>query len=366
MSSSGINAINSGPLIIRSYLGSSSNNTYALGDNDIPISSNRVLITSTNGLVVLSDNIYVSSITVSSINGGGGGGNDVFWSSTLNSGGIVNTNTGNVFISTALNVDGNILSNNSYTLYNVSSAYGTLSITQSSSAGVGNINCDNLTFRNSNGGTTTNVNVAGTLSTLSIRDNTGSSGTSGYVLTAGTGGQVIWNIPAVSNYPYIWQYSNATNQTLNSDVASGGTWISWDGANYEQPGYTGRLTNSNAVYNVPLDGWYQITFVGTLCGSGTGIPQGGAGCPPTGLPYGAVSQYMYGIRLNTLIVPGWQGYLNGYVAGIKCGDQTQLVVIKYLSTGNSILVDNETPCPGPDGNFSVQPSTTLTITYLRP
>ena len=99
MSSSGINAINSGPLIIRSYLGSSSNNTYALGANDIPISSNRVLITSTNGLVVLSDNIYVSSITVSSINGGGGGGgSDVFWSSTLNSGGIINTNTGNVRI----------------------------------------------------------------------------------------------------------------------------------------------------------------------------------------------------------------------------------------------------------------------------
>uniref|UniRef100_A0A6C0DY44 Uncharacterized protein n=1 Tax=viral metagenome TaxID=1070528 RepID=A0A6C0DY44_9ZZZZ len=104
MSSSGINAINSGPLIIRSYLGSSSNNTYALGANDIPISSNRVLITSTNGLVVLSDNIYVSSITVSSINGGGGGGNDVYWSSTLNNGGIVNTNTGNVNINSTLSV----------------------------------------------------------------------------------------------------------------------------------------------------------------------------------------------------------------------------------------------------------------------
>ena len=101
MSSSGINAINSGPLIIRSYLGSSSNNTYALGANDIPISSNRVLITSTNGLVVPSDNIYVSSITVSSINGGGSG-SDVFWSSTLNNGGIVNTNTGNVRITNNL------------------------------------------------------------------------------------------------------------------------------------------------------------------------------------------------------------------------------------------------------------------------
>ena len=68
MSSSGINAINSGPLIIRSYFGNSINNTYALGNNDIPISSNRILITSTNGLVVPSDNIYISSITASTIN----------------------------------------------------------------------------------------------------------------------------------------------------------------------------------------------------------------------------------------------------------------------------------------------------------
>ena len=346
MSSSGINAINSGPLIIRSYFGSSINNTYALGDNDIPISSNRVLVTSTNGLVTPSDNIYVSSITISSINGlpyAPGGDvfwsstssngsivndntgsvqintflqcstitdvstinglpyppqDDVFWASTLNgdivntntgivnistglivnnsfstltifdniglpgttgqvltagpsgaqviwsntlnvlsisttsisatsiststinglpyppqndtfwastlSGDIINTNTGNVNISTALNVDGSILTSTSYTLYNVASTYGTLSITPSTAAGFpgnGYINCDFLTFRTANSGgaflslntNTSMMNVQGTLSTLSIRDNNGSTGTSGYVLTAGTGGQVIWS-----------------------------------------------------------------------------------------------------------------------------------------------------------------------------
>ena len=415
MSSSGINAINSGPLIIRSYFGSSINNTYALGDNDIPISSNRVLITSTNGLVTPSDNIYVSSITISSINGlpyapgddvfwsstSINGGivndntgsvyintslqcstitdvstinglpyppqNDVFWSSTLNNGNIVNTNTGNVNISTALNVNGSILTNTSYLLYNPTASYATLSITQSTSAGFGNINCDNLTFRTSNGGTPTSVNVDGTLSTLSIRDNNGSTGTSGYVLTAGTGGQVIWNVPAVSNYPYIWQYSKVTNQGLSSAVGGDGTWISWDGVNYEQPGYTGLLTNSNAVYNVPLDGWYQITFVGVLCGAVTGsqgdIPQGGTwGSFAAGL----ISQFTYGIRYNTVIVPGWQGYLNGYVVGEACGVQTQLVVIKYLVTGNTILVDNETAVAAGAGDFVAGIGTTLTITYLRP
>ena len=525
MSSSGINAINSGPLIIRSYFGSSINNTYALGDNDIPISSNRVLVTSTNGLVTPSDNIYISSITISSINGlpyapgddvfwsstssngsivndntgsvqintflqcstitdvstinglpyppqddafwsstsingeivntntgivnistplivnnsfstltifdnAGSPGttgqvltagtvigaqviwsntlnllsisttsisttsiststinglpyppqNDTFWTSTLSSG-IVNTNTGNVTISTALNVDGSILTNTSYTLYNVAGTYGTLSITPSTAAGFagnGYINCDYLTFRTANSGgallslntTASTMNVQGTLSTLSIIDNNGSIGTSGYVLTAGTGGQVIWNIPAVSNYPYIWQYYISTSQTLSSDASQAGTFITWDGVIYEEPTYTGRLINTNTKYSAPLNGWYQIMFVGTLCGAVSGsmgdVPQGGTNVNLALTSLGAVSQFRYGIRYNGAIVPGWQGYLNGYVVQEACGDQTQLVVIKYLSTNDIILVDNETPVGAPNGNFAAVASTTLTITYLRP
>ena len=68
MSSSGINSINSGPLIIRTYLDNSVNNTYLLGKYDLPIPSNRVFVTSTNGLLAPSDNISVSSINVSSLN----------------------------------------------------------------------------------------------------------------------------------------------------------------------------------------------------------------------------------------------------------------------------------------------------------
>jgi hypothetical protein len=67
MSSSGINATNSGPLIIRTYNDNSSNKTYLLREYDYPVSSNYVLITSTNGQLAPSNNIYVSSITVSSI-----------------------------------------------------------------------------------------------------------------------------------------------------------------------------------------------------------------------------------------------------------------------------------------------------------
>jgi len=205
----------------------------------------------------------------------------------------------------------------------------------------------------------------------SLFDNNASSGTAGQVLTAGTGGQVIWNIPAVSNYPYIWQYYKVTAQTLDSNgpppLPPDGTWISWDGITYEQPGYTGRLTDGGAVYSVPLDGWYQITFVGVLCGAVTGsqgyIPQGGTwGSFAAGL----ISQFTYGIRYNAAIVPGWQGYLNGYVVEEACGVQNQLVVIKYLNANATILVDNETAVAAPLGNFVAGIGTTLTITYLRP
>lgn len=67
MSSSGIQAVSSGPLIIRTYLDNSNNNTYLLDEYDYPVSTNRILITSTNGLLAPSDNILISSISVSSI-----------------------------------------------------------------------------------------------------------------------------------------------------------------------------------------------------------------------------------------------------------------------------------------------------------
>ena len=66
MSSSGITAVNSGPIIIRTCLNSSSK-TVVLTDYDYPVSSNRVLITSTSGYVTASDNISISSITCSTI-----------------------------------------------------------------------------------------------------------------------------------------------------------------------------------------------------------------------------------------------------------------------------------------------------------
>lgn len=59
-------AVNSGPLIIRTYNGSSLNNTYLLTQYDTPVSSNRVLITSTDGLLAPTDSPTLSSITIGS------------------------------------------------------------------------------------------------------------------------------------------------------------------------------------------------------------------------------------------------------------------------------------------------------------
>jgi hypothetical protein len=103
MSSSGITPLNSGPLLIRTYLDGSSNNSYALGPYDKSVSSNRILITSTAGLIAPSDNIYISSISISSINGlpyPPTPVDDAFWS--LAGSTIVNDNPGPVQITSSL------------------------------------------------------------------------------------------------------------------------------------------------------------------------------------------------------------------------------------------------------------------------
>ena len=101
MSSSGKTPINSGPLTIRTYLDSSINNTYLLSDYDYPVSSNRILITSSAGLLAPSDNIYVSSVTVSTINGKAPASVDtIYWSLVAST--IINNNPGDVKITSSL------------------------------------------------------------------------------------------------------------------------------------------------------------------------------------------------------------------------------------------------------------------------
>jgi hypothetical protein len=131
MSSSGITATNSGPLAIRTY-NSGSNKTFILTDYDVPVSTNFVLITSSNGQLVPTNTPTISSIQVSSIRDRDGftgdsgevlytNGSTVFWAPigagsgywTENGSTIYNNNPGNVgigtntpFTSTILDVNG--------------------------------------------------------------------------------------------------------------------------------------------------------------------------------------------------------------------------------------------------------------------
>ena len=88
---SGVTAVNSGPLIIRTYNqsvnGSSAiqgNTTYVVGNYEYPISSNYVLITSTGGLLKPSDAIYVSSVSMSTVSSVTGRISTLFTSNLFN------------------------------------------------------------------------------------------------------------------------------------------------------------------------------------------------------------------------------------------------------------------------------------------
>ena len=59
-------AVNSGPLILRTYNDLARTNTYLLTAYDVPVSSNQVLVTSTNGQVVPTSQPVLSSLIVGS------------------------------------------------------------------------------------------------------------------------------------------------------------------------------------------------------------------------------------------------------------------------------------------------------------
>jgi len=88
----GVHAVNSGPIIIRTYNDLSGNNTYFLGKYDIPISSNYVLITSADGKLAPSNSIYVSSIAGSTMSASTMNAS-IMNASTMNTSGFVSIST---------------------------------------------------------------------------------------------------------------------------------------------------------------------------------------------------------------------------------------------------------------------------------
>jgi hypothetical protein len=160
MSSAGINTVNSGPLIIRTALDSSSNNTYLVGRYDFPISTNYVLTTSTNGILKPSNTLVISSLTVNSLldrDGSAGATGEVlhtdgstaywaptgagsgYWSENNNGTTIYNNNSGNVGI------------NNTNPIYKLD-VNGDLRVTNGIYVSSNGIQCRNATYTNSTDG----------------------------------------------------------------------------------------------------------------------------------------------------------------------------------------------------------------------
>lgn len=189
MSSSGITPTNSGPLTIRTYLGNSINNTYVLGEYDYPVSSNRVLITSSGGLVAPSDNIFISSINVSSINGGPVGPmDDVFWS--LIGSTVINDNPGNVQITSNL-VCSSLISVSTINGVPYLPGGGITAVVPGSNI---TVNSTNVSFPivNLNSTVTISTLTTSTISSLSILDKNGATGALNQVIKADGSGFFTW------------------------------------------------------------------------------------------------------------------------------------------------------------------------------
>jgi hypothetical protein len=223
MSSSGITPINSGPLTIRTYLDSSADNTYLLGQYDYPIPQNRVLITSTSGLLGPSDNIYLSSINISTINGlpylPGGvvdavvPGSNITVNSTniaypivnLNSTILVSTLTTSTISSLTIldrtgqrGMTSQVLTAGSggqvlWSTFTVAAAGGVVDAVVPGSNIT--VNSTNIAYPIVHLNSTIIVSTltTSTISSLTILDRTGQRGTTSQILTAGSGGQVLWS-----------------------------------------------------------------------------------------------------------------------------------------------------------------------------
>jgi hypothetical protein len=105
-----------------------------------------------------------------------------------------------------------------------------------------------------------NLSVASAISTISIRDNSGSIGTSGQILTAGTGGQVTWGYsPLASGTAQIFNPSTtqviSTSYSLTDDSIIQLSWYTSSSIYSGAPIYTESGINytKQVWWNLPVD-----------------------------------------------------------------------------------------------------------------
>ena len=157
------------------------------------VPSNNVYITSTNGAAIFSDSLTISTINVSTINGGGGG------SQTLSqTGNIVSLNPSGSMVdiasTTLVSSTGVKTTHQALVGSNTEFGGGCVCIRSNNGLSVGLIGGDTIDiYEGVISGIDSGFNLGGTLAVKSIQDNSSTIGTAGQLLTAGAGGELLWS-----------------------------------------------------------------------------------------------------------------------------------------------------------------------------
>jgi hypothetical protein len=187
MSSPNILPINSGPLIIRTYNDSSSNNTYLLKQYDYPVSTNYILTTSNNGLLVPTDNPTISSINFSSINGN---------TATVSSLTVSSILTTSSIIGSTLNINGPAVFR-----------YSTVTITSGTNLTLTQPYWNKYIFINTGGNFVLTLPPSGPINGTFVNITQISNGVTTTVLNVYNGDRTLSNVPPISQNLYL-MYNN--------------------------------------------------------------------------------------------------------------------------------------------------------------
>jgi hypothetical protein len=298
MSSSGISATNSGPLAIRTY-NRGSNKTFVLTDYDVPVPSNFALVTSTNGQLVPSNNIYLSSI-----------GSSTIYSSTA----TVNYISSNTAIISSI-------SSNTATIINISSNIAVISSLTSNTAILSSITSNTAVITNISSNNAYLSSIYSIGSTITFNNQVNMSVTNGLSLlvngstvftepgapTNATNSNItIWG--AATGLPISAEFTTTTTYTINSTIskinfqligAGGVSTFANPGINQDLPGYGAYLSGSLAV---KLGDSLRFT-IGAI---------GNNGSQGTSLVY--ISTTGVGTYVSTLVAVLGAGGGNGYAS----------------------------------------------------
>ena len=161
--------------------------------NNTLVPPNNVYVTSTNGAAIFSDTLTISTINVSTINGGGGG------SQTLSqTGNIVSLNPSGSMVdiasTTLVSSTGVKTTHQALVGSNTEFGGGCVCIRSNNGLSVGLIGGDTIDiYEGVISGIDSGFNLGGTLAVKSIQDNSSTIGTAGQLLTAGAGGELLWS-----------------------------------------------------------------------------------------------------------------------------------------------------------------------------